>query len=309
MDLLSELACRRSTLALPRGRRLSLGPRPAVQGILNVTPDSFSDGGLHTSAEHAVALALHMVEEGADVIDVGGESTRPGAAAVDALEQCRRVLPVIEGIRKECDVPISIDTRDPNVGQRALDAGADIVNDVSACADPGWISVLVGRPDVPVILMHMRGTPETMQTMTSYPEGVLSEVRDFLRERMRDLERAGVSRDRFVLDPGIGFAKDARQNLLLLRGLAALSELGRPVLVGASRKVFLGKLLERSGGGSARTRDPAERDVATVAANAVAVLAGASILRVHNVPFARDLADVIEGLVCAGEGAAPERAE
>ncbi|HLU46851.1 MAG TPA: dihydropteroate synthase, partial [Planctomycetota bacterium] len=248
----------------------------------------------------------------------GGESTRPGAQAIPADEQCRRTLGVIEGIRKRSDVAISIDTRDPTVGQRALKAGADIVNDVSACAHPGWVPVLLDRPDVPVVLMHMRGTPETMQTMTSYPDGVLAEIRRFFESRLDELEAAGIGRDRVILDPGIGFAKEAAQNLEVLGGLEELRSLGRPILVGASRKVFLGHLLERATSsspgarrgaleGSAVTRIPAERDVATVVVHAIAALAGAAILRVHNVGYARDLAHVLEGF--ARFGTAHERRE
>jgi dihydropteroate synthase len=238
-----------------------------------------------------------MVGDGADAIDIGGESTRPGAEDVPWEEQARRVLPVIEGVRRRSDVPISIDTRDPRVGERALEAGADIVNDVSAPSDPAWIDVLASRPRVPVVLMHTRGNPRTMRTMTDYPGGVVAEIRRSLDERIRDLEARGIDRRRVIVDPGIGFAKSAEQNLEILARLDELAALGPPLLFGASRKLFLGRLLSaRRGDGSARADDPRERDIATVVANAIAVLGGASILRVHNVALNRDLADVVEGL-------------
>ena len=267
-------------------------------GILNVTPDSFSDGGSYPTSEDAVAAGLKMLAEGADVLDIGGESTRPGSRTVSAAEQLNRVLPVIRLLRGETDALLSVDTRDPTVGEAAIDAGADIINEVSACKDPGWAPVL-RRTEAPVVLMHMRGTPEDMQHQTLYPDGVMAEIRSHLAERMSDLESEGISKERFILDPGVGFAKETHHNLQILRTLAELTALGRPVLVGASRKLFLGKLLEK--GGESRGRNPRDRDIGTVAANVVALINGASILRVHNVPYTRDLVDVIEGMALHGE--------
>jgi dihydropteroate synthase len=238
-----------------------------------------------------------MVEDGADIVDVGGESTRPGADPVSADEQLDRVIPVIQGLRRRSDVLVSIDTRDPRVGRAALEAGADIVNDVSACDDSGWVPVLTEHR-CPVILMHMRGTPASMQENTNYPAGVLNEICGFLEDRIGLLAAGGIARERMIVDPGIGFSKEAGQNMEILAGLRQLRGLGRPVLFGASRKFFLGSIL---GDASGRGRDPLERDVATVAANMAAVLQGASILRVHNVPYTRDLLDVAEALRLAAE--------
>ena len=284
-------------LELPRGGSWKLGSRPALMGILNCTPDSFSDGGQYACSEAAVNAACGMVEDGADIVDVGGESTRPGADPVSVDEQLARVIPVIRDLRRRSDVLVSIDTRDPRVGRAALEAGADIVNDVSACDDPGWVRVLTEH-SCPVILMHMRGTPASMQENTDYPGGVLNEICGFLEDRIELLAAGGIARERMIVDPGIGFAKEAGQNMEILAGLRQLRGLGRPVLFGASRKFFLGNIL---GDASSRGRDPIERDIATVAANMAAVLQGASILRVHNVPYTRDLLDVAEALRLAAE--------
>ena len=237
--------------SLPRGRRWKVGPRAAIMGIINVTPDSFSDGGLYSGPQDAVETGLKMLREGADVLDVGGESTRPGSQPVVAEEQLERILPVIEGLRRTTDAPISVDTRAPTVGREAVRAGADIINDVSACRDPGWIPVLKSH-DVPVVLMHMRGIPADMQEKTDYPQGVVEEIVTFLKQRMSELEAEGVSRERFIVDPGIGFAKEPHQNLHILRDLPRFRSLGRPLLVGASRKFFLGKLLGRRDGGTTK---------------------------------------------------------
>ncbi len=285
---------------LARGGTWKIGPRPALMGILNCTPDSFSDGGRYADAGAAVKEALQMVQEGANIIDVGGESTRPGAEPVSVEEQLGRVLPVIRGIRESSDAILSIDTRDPAVGRAALEAGADVINDVSACEDPGWIPVL-NEHRCPVILMHMRGTPSDMQERTLYPEGVMNEICDFLQGRMDELEAGGISRGRILLDPGIGFAKESGHNIEIMKELRQLCGLGRPVLFGASRKMFLSRML---GDTSDRGREPAQRDVATVAANTIAVLAGARVLRVHNVPYTRDLLDVFEALQLQSPGAA-----
>ncbi len=279
-------------LDLARGGSWKIGPRPALMGILNCTPDSFSDGGRYSDAAAAVSEALEMIRQGADIIDIGGESTRPGAEPVSADEQLARVLPVIRGIRESSDAALSIDTRNPAVGRAALEAGADVVNDVSACIDPGWIPVL-NEYQCPVILMHMRGTPADMQEHTLYPDGVMNEICEHLQGRMEELEKEGISSERLILDPGIGFAKEPGHNIEIMGGLRQLSELGRPVLFGASRKKFLSRMLGDPG---SRGREPAQRDVATVAANTVAVLQGALILRVHNVAYTRDLLDVFEAL-------------
>ncbi len=298
-ELRENLAQRRTwRLTLPREREWVIGPRPSILGIVNVTPDSFSDGGQFSSSDHAVESALAMVESGADALDIGGESTRPGSETISTEEQIRRVAPVIEGIRRSSNVPISIDTRDPRVGEAALEVGADIINDVSACIDPGWVPVLASSV-CPVVLMHMRGTPQTMQSQTEYARGPVVEIIEHLETLMNELEEAGIARERFICDPGIGFAKEASQNLEILVGLRHFAELDRPILFGASRKIFLGRILEDPKAG---VREPKGRDVGTVAANAFAVLGGADILRVHNVRYARDLADVAEALRIVAQG-------
>ncbi|MBN1443852.1 MAG: dihydropteroate synthase [Planctomycetes bacterium] len=298
-----DRAARVFEFSLPGGRRWRVGPLPAIMGVLNVTPDSFSDGGLYPDASSAVEAGLRMLREGADLLDIGGESTRPGSRGVSAEEQLRRVLPVLSGLRDAAEAPISVDTRDPRVAEAALRAGADIINDVSAFQAPGWEGVL-GEPSVPLVLMHMRGTPADMQLRTEYPRGVVLELCEELGRSMESLCAQGVSRDRLILDPGIGFAKEWRHNLQILDGLGKLLELGRPVLVGVSRKSFLGPVL--CPGGGAIVREPVERDVATVAANAFAALQGASILRVHNVAYTRDLVDVLGALYHCGSAEAEE---
>ena len=277
---------------MPRGRSWGIRGRPSIVGILNCTPDSFSDGGLHDVPEVALEAGLAMLRDGADVLDVGGESTRPGSLPVSVAVQIEMICPVLEKLRQSTDAPISVDTRLPEVAAAALSAGADIVNDVSGLREPGWGPVLRNRP-VPVIVMHMQGTPETMQKEPSYPKGVVGTVRDFFVERLQALEHLGVSRDRVLLDPGIGFGKTGEDNLKLLRDLGRFTDLGRPIFVGLSRKRFIGRVAER---------EIVDRDVATVAANAAAVFAGAHVLRVHNVPYTRDLVSV---LVAVEQGRPP----
>ena len=242
-------------------------------GILNVTPDSFYDGGRYEDPGQAVAQAVRMAEQGADCIDVGGESTRPGSDPVDADEEMRRVLPVIEALRDRLSVPISIDTRKSEVARHALEAGASLVNDVSGLGyDPGMASV-VSAFGVPVVLMHMRGSPKTMQTQTEYGD-LIGDLVLFFKERMAFAERCGIPRAKIVLDPGIGFGKKWEDNFLILNRLDAFRDLGCPLLVGVSRKSFIGKALDLP--------EP-ERLAGTLAALAAAVMGGAHIVRVHDV--------------------------
>ena len=247
-------------------------PRPSVMGVVNVTPDSFSDGGVHLRTEDAVAAARRMVDEGAVLVDVGGESTRPGAAPVSAEEELRRIAPVLEGL---AGLPVSVDTAKAEVARAALDLGAVMVNDVTALrADPELAGV-VADSDAYLCLMHMQGEPRTMQLDPRYDD-VVSEVAGFLEERLRFAVDSGVAEERICLDPGIGFGKTVEHNLELLRRLDAIAALGRPVLVGISRKSTLGKL----------AGDPDATTGTTAASVAAAVLAferGASILRVHDV--------------------------
>jgi dihydropteroate synthase len=262
------------------GARLFAGPGPFLMGIVNATPDSFSDGGRFLDAEAAVAQALRLAEEGADLVDVGGESTRPGAPAVPEEEEIARVVPVIERLRaRGFPVPISVDTSKGAVGRAALRAGADLVNDVRGLADPD-LARAVAEAGVPVVLMHMRGTPADMAERAVYRD-VAGEVAAELAGSMERATRAGVARDRILLDPGIGFAKTAEQSLELLARLGPLRALGRPLVVGPSRKSFIGKVT----GAPVEARLPG-----TLAAVAAAVLAGAEVVRVHDVGPARQAA-------------------
>jgi len=262
-----------------RHGQVDMRERTAVMGILNVTPDSFSDGGRYPDVVSAVARGVEMVRQGADIVDVGGESTRPGAAAVSAVEELERVIPVVRELRRRIAAPISIDTTKEEVARGALDAGADLVNDISALRfDPAMVR-LVARENVPVVLMHMQGRPRTMQLAPRYRD-VVGEVTAFLRERVAFAVDNGVAAERIVVDPGIGFGKGLDHNLALLRDLGALGELGRPVLVGLSRKSFLGRLLEPGAPADAGTPGRLEGSLAGTAA---AVLSGAHIVRVHDV--------------------------
>jgi len=251
-------------------------------GILNVTPDSFFDGGRYLTPQAAIEGGLAMVEDGADIVDIGGESSRPWSRPITAQEEIDRVLPVIEGIRRECSIPLSIDTTKAAVARESLAAGVSIVNDISALRfDPAMAETIV-RASAFVVLMHMQGTPERMQENPHYDD-VVGEIRAFLSERIDRAVQGGIPRDRIIIDPGIGFGKLLSHNLSILQNLDQLSELGPPVLVGVSRKSFLGALLG----------EPSSEGLeGTIAANAIAVLHGASILRVHDVKEGRRTADV-----------------
>jgi dihydropteroate synthase len=273
---LNDLAggsCRKGWTLSTRHGDIDLRRRTAIVGILNVTPDSFSDGGRYLGAEAAVVRGIDMAGEGADIIDIGGESTRPGALAVSVQEEIERVIPVIRGLRRAISKPISVDTYKADVAGSALDAGADLVNDISALRfDPAMAS-LVAREKIPLVLMHMQGTPRTMQVRPHY-RNVLAEVGEFLRSRMEFAIQAGVGPEQIILDPGIGFGKELDHNLTVLRGLSALGSLGRPLLVGLSRKTFIGKILDVG---------PEGRLEGSLAAAVAAVLRGANLLRVHDV--------------------------
>jgi dihydropteroate synthase len=262
---------------------------PVVMGVLNITPDSFSDGGRYAEPATALQHALRMVEEGAALIDVGGESTRPGARAVDAEEEIHRVVPVIEALAARTRVPISIDTSKPAVMTAAVRAGATLINDVRALREPGALEAAASS-GAAICLMHMQGEPRTMQADPRYGD-VVAEVRDFLRERAQACRAAGVAQDRLLIDPGIGFGKRLEHNLALLAGLPALVALGWPVLVGVSRKSMLGALLGRA---------VDERVAGGVAMATAAVLSGASILRTHDVAPTVDAVKVAEALRAAG---------
>lgn len=280
-----------------RGQRYDLGPRIWLMGVVNVTPDSFSDGGLYLDPAKAVDRGLELAFEGADILDIGGESTRPGSRPVSEADELDRVLPVIRTLRKKTSAFISVDTTKAAVARAALDAGADIVNDTSAFRfDPAMPGV-VARAGAAAVLMHMQGTPLTMQEAPRY-EDLVGEIRGFLAERLRVAEAAGVPRDRVIVDPGLGFGKSVEHNLELLRRQDELLELGRPLLLGFSRKAFLGALLDRPVG---------ERLEGTIAAAVLSVERGAHILRVHDVgPVARAVRSA-EAILGLGNGDAAVR--
>jgi dihydropteroate synthase len=260
--------------------------RTMLMGVLNITPDSFFDGGRRIDPDKAIADGLSMVQAGADVLDIGGESTRPGAQPVSAEQEQERVLPVIRGLRRATTVPISIDTYKAQVAKAALDDGADIVNDISALRFDPEMASLVAAARVPVVLMHMQGTPRTMQTEPRYAD-VVGEVRDFLASRVDHAVSHGIQREQIVIDPGIGFGKNLDHNLALLSNLPALAAIGQPLLVGASRKTFIGKVLNL---------DPNDRLEGSLAAAVAAVLAGANIIRAHDVKESRRAISIADAI-------------
>ena len=261
--------------------------RPLVMGVLNVTPDSFSDGGRFLDPDAAVAHGVELVAQGADVLDLGGESTRPGAEPVAASEELHRVLPVLRSLRGRVDVPLSIDTTKAEVARAALDAGADVVNDVSGFRFDAALLPLVARSGCGIVLMHMRGEPRTMQEAPGYDD-VVGEVRAWLETRLAVLKSAGVDRARVFVDPGIGFGKRVEDNLELLRHLDRLRPPGCGLVVGASRKSFLGKLLAEP--------DPMRRLEGDLAIAAHCRSAGVDVIRVHDVRAVRRLLDVLEAV-------------
>jgi len=273
-----------------RKQKLVLGKRTLLMGVLNVTPDSFSDGGLHFDKERALSHGLEMVEEGADIIDIGGESTRPGSKPVELEEELRRVIPVIESLEKETDIPISIDTNKSAVAQRALEAGAQIINDISGLHFDPDIAQIAAREDTPLILMHIRGTPETMQKAVHY-DSLFSEIIGYLRESIRAAESAGLDPGQIIIDPGIGFGKTVEDNLNILKDLYEFRILGKPILLGTSRKTFIGKLL------NVEVDNRLEGTLSTIA---IAVLNGAHIIRSHDVLQAKRAIVVADAVRQAG---------
>ena len=281
-------------MRMPIGARLFEGPGPFLMGVVNATPDSFSDGGRFLEPDAAVARAERLAEEGADLVDLGGESTRPGSAPVDEAEELRRVVPVVRRLRaRGFRLPISLDTCKAAVARAGLAAGADLVNDVTGLADPAMARA-VAEAGCPVVLMHLRGTPATMQAHATYRD-LLGEVAGELRAAVARALAAGVAEDRIILDPGIGFAKTTPQNVELLARIGELRALGRPLLVGPSRKRFVGELT----GAPVEARLPG-----TLAAVTACVLAGVELVRVHDVAEARQAALVAAALREAGARAA-----
>lgn len=261
---------------------LDFSQRTHIMGVLNVTPDSFSDGGRYFDESSAIAHALRMAREGADVLDIGGESSRPGAEPLPLEEELKRTIPVIARIAKETSIPISIDTYKAEVAQKALDAGASIVNDISGLRFDPEMARIVARHEVPVVIMHMKGTPRDMQKNPVYDD-LIQEILDYLRKGIRTAEESGIAEDRIIVDPGIGFGKTFAHNLQIIHKLHEFTRLGKPVLVGPSRKAFIGKVLGDV--------PPDERLEGTAAAVAISVMNGASLVRVHEV---REMARVVK---------------
>lgn len=265
-----------------KGRLIEFPGRPLIMGVVNVTPDSFFDGGRFLDTAAAVAHAIQLVEEGADLLDIGAESTRPGADVVTEVEECRRAIPVVTAVAKAVSVPISIDTSKAAVARAALNSGAVLVNDVTALrGDPAMVDVIAGT-GAGIVLMHMHGTPRTMQLAPCY-DNVSAEVSEFFEERIRFAMAHGIVRRQIILDPGIGFGKLLEHNLTLLAQLCCFEQFQCPVMVGVSRKAFLGQLVGRQ---------VQERQWATAAAVAISVDRGAGILRVHDVKAMKDVVEV-----------------
>ena len=278
-----------SSVKIPMARALRCNISPLVMGILNVTPDSFFDGGKHHTMEGALGHALRMIEEGADIIDIGGESTRPYADPVPEEEELRRIVPVIEALRASSDILISVDTYKAGVADAALCAGADIVNDISGLTYDDAMAQVVARNDAWVVIMHIKGTPRNMQVDPHYDD-VVAEISEFLRLQMDHAVRAGVDPEKIILDPGIGFGKRVEDNLRILKMLGEFKKLGRPVLIGTSMKSFIGKVAGL----------PIEERVeGTLASLAVALMNGADILRVHDVKKAKKVLMTVKAVMDA----------
>jgi dihydropteroate synthase len=266
---------------------LNWGQRTYIMGVLNVTPDSFSDGGKFNSATAALTQAQAMIEAGVDIIDVGGQSTRPGAVQVSLDEECDRTLPTIQAIRSISQIPISIDTTRAIVAEAAVKVGANIVNDISGATFDREMFTTVARLNVPIIIMHIRGTPETMQSLTDYQD-LIGEISSFFQQQITTATSKGIDSSKIIIDPGIGFAKTAAQSLEIIRRLAEFKQLNCPILVGASRKSFIGKITGQE--------NPQERVWGTAAACCAAILNGADIVRVHDVKEMRDVCLVADAI-------------
>ena len=286
-ELLRNLSKESFELKTPR-RTIELARRTLVMGVINATPDSFSDGGTINSEEEGLRQAMKLLDEGADILDVGGESSRPGAEPVALREELRRVVPLIRRIARETGIPVSIDTTKAEVARQAIDAGAEIINDITALRGDSRMARVAASAGVPVILMHMRGTPSTMQKEDLSYGSLIGEIRDFLEDRIEKASSSGIQTDNLVIDPGIGFGKNVDDNLRLLRHLGEFKALGRPICVGVSRKHFTGKI-------TGVTR-PAERIEGTAAAVTAAILNGANIIRVHDVGTMKRVAAMADAI-------------
>lgn len=273
-----------------RDRAFHWGERTFLMGVLNVTPDSFSDGGQFNTVDAALQHAQRLVSSGADILDIGGQSTRPNAEEISPDEELDRVIPVVEALRQNSEfsqVPISVDTTRASVANAAIAAGADLINDISGGRFDAEMLSAVAKLNVPIALMHSRGTPQTMQKLTQY-EDLLSEISQFLAQRIEAAIAAGIERSQIILDPGIGFAKDYAQNLEILRHLSVFQTFNCPLLVGASRKSFIGRILDQP--------DPQKRVWGTAAACVSAIVGGADILRVHDVSEMHDVCRVADAI-------------
>ncbi|MCX5860605.1 MAG: dihydropteroate synthase [Deltaproteobacteria bacterium] len=271
------------------GQAVTSHSKTLVMGVINTTPDSFSDGGVHFDPDVAIAAGLKMLEQGADILDVGGESTRPGSASVDVTEELKRVIPVIEAIAQtRPEAMISVDTRRRSIAEAAIRVGARIINDVSGFRDDPRMVDVAREAETGLVVMHMLGKPKTMQIEINY-DSFPGDIYEFFRERIQTLEDAGISPENIIVDPGIGFGKTFDQNLILLNRLDSFKKLGKAILVGPSRKSFLGKILDEP--------KAAARDTGTLAAVTAAVLRGASIIRVHNVPPAVQACKVADAIL------------
>jgi dihydropteroate synthase len=266
---------------------LDFSQKTCIMGILNVTPDSFSDSGLYLDKAQAINRAVRMAEEGADIIDIGGESTRPGSEPLAIEEELRRTIPVIEALSKEIDIPLSVDTYKSGVARRALDAGASMVNDISGLRFDPMMPKVVSEYRVPVVIMHIKGAPKDMQKNPVY-QALMPEVMDTLREGIRSAMESGVSEDKIIVDPGIGFGKTSEHNLEIIHNLRELTFLEKPVLIGPSRKAFIGKVLGDV--------PPGERLEGTAAAVAVSIMNGANIIRVHDVKEMAKVAKIADAI-------------
>ncbi len=265
---------------------LNLDSKTLIMGILNVTPDSFFDGGLHFRRDDAVRHGLRMANEGADIIDVGGQSTRPFSDPIPLDEELRRVIPVIKALSQEIDIPISIDTYKGKIAGQALEAGAKMVNDISALRFDPAIGPLIAEAGVPVVLMHMKGTPKDMQTKPTYKD-LFGEITGFLSQAVEQAVNIGIKRDLIIIDPGIGFGKSFDDNLKIIKELHRFLSLGQPILVGTSNKSFIGHVLDLS---------VESRETGTMAAIAAAVMNGANIIRAHNVKAAKETVTMINAI-------------
>ena len=287
---LKELNQKKGYLLEIGQRVLDLSSRTHLMGVLNVTPDSFSDGGKFFKPEEAVKQGLKLAEEGADIIDIGGESTRPGSEHVTIEEELSRVIPVIEELTKMIQVPISIDTYKSKVAKEALDSGASMVNDISGLRYDPEMKKVIAKYDVPVVLMHIKGTPKNMQENPHY-DNLIEEIKTYLIESIKIAKEAGIDEDKIIIDPGIGFGKTPEDNLRILKNLNEFTELGRPLMVGVSRKSFIGKILNLP------TEERLEGSLASMAA---AILNGANILRVHDVKESKRVAKLVDAILTSG---------